>query len=83
MLEPIYLNVLLLNKDEVVSKKVAEKTGLTAGIASYAANKAVSDETVTSGLSSNLKGKITISNVESVYFNDNCASNRKDRDICW
>ena len=60
------MNVLLLNKDEVVRNKVAEKTGLSTGgfmgkAAAFAANKAVSDETVTNGLSSNLKEKIEAS----------------------
>ena len=31
MIDPIFLNVLLLNKDEVVRSKVTEKTGLSSG----------------------------------------------------
>ncbi len=57
--KPFYLNLVLLNKEEVVTNKVAEKTGFKAGgflgkAASFAANKLVSDETVLEKLSDGL-----------------------------
>ena len=57
--KPFYLNLVLLNKEEVVTNKVAEKTGFKAGgllgkAAAFAANKLVSDETVLEKLSDGL-----------------------------
>jgi hypothetical protein len=57
--KPFYLNLILLNKEEVVTNKVAEKTGLKAGgflgkAASFAANKLVSDDKVLDKLSEGL-----------------------------
>lgn len=57
--QPFYLNLVLLNKEEVVNSKVAEKTGLRHGsilsnVANFAANKLVKDEKILSTLSEKL-----------------------------
>lgn len=57
--EAFYLNLVLLNKEEVVNTKVAEKTGLRQGsllskAANFAANKMVKDEKILSTLSEKL-----------------------------
>jgi hypothetical protein len=56
---PIYLNLLLLNKDELVGNKVVEKTGLHSGgllarAAAFTANKFVTDEKIITNLAENL-----------------------------
>lgn len=61
--KPVYINVLLLNKNEVVAAKVAEKTGLKGGLfnkaINFAANKVVTDEKVIDSLSATLISKIS------------------------
>ncbi len=57
--KPFFLNIVLLNKEEVVNSKVAEKTGFRSGgflekAANFAANKLVKDEKVLSTLSEQL-----------------------------
>jgi hypothetical protein len=53
---PFFINILLLNKDEVVAKNVQEKTGtgFFGKVASYAANKMVTDEKLLTNLSDTL-----------------------------
>jgi hypothetical protein len=56
---PIYLNLLLLNKDELVGNKVVEKTGLHSGgllarAAAFTTNKFVTDEKIITTLAENL-----------------------------
>eukprot|EP01035_Chromulina_nebulosa_P019975 gene19975-25944_t len=57
-----YLNILLLNKNEVVANTVGNKTGLKTGIfgkaAAFAANKLVTDEKIINNLSATLTEKI-------------------------
>lgn len=55
-----FLNVLLLNKSEVVASKVAEKagSGIFGRAAAFAANKIVTDEAIINTLADNLKEKI-------------------------
>ncbi len=54
--KPFYINIILLNKDEVVANKVAEKTGkgFLGKAAAFAANKIVSDEKIVTQLSESL-----------------------------
>lgn len=57
--QPFYLNIVLLNKEEVVNSKVTERTGLRHGsllskAANFAANKLVKDEKILSTLSEKL-----------------------------
>jgi hypothetical protein len=60
----VYINVLLLNKRDVVASKVAEKTGLKGGLfnkaINFAANKVVTDEKVIASLAETLVSKILI-----------------------
>lgn len=57
---PFFLNILLLNKDEVVAKGVQEKTGtgLFGKVAAFAANKVITDEKIITNLSSTLMDTI-------------------------
>ncbi len=60
---PFYLNVLLLNKDEVVASQVTAKTGFKGNgflnrAATFAANKMVTDEKIINTLASTLIDKI-------------------------
>lgn len=54
--KPFYLNVTLLNKDEVVASKVAEKAGngLFGRAAAFAANKLISDGKIVENLAEKL-----------------------------
>lgn len=54
--KPFYLNVTLLNKDEVVATKVAEKagSGLFGRAAAFAANKLISDDKIVENLAEKL-----------------------------
>jgi hypothetical protein len=54
--EPIYLNVLLLNKDELVTNKIAEKTGtgFFGRAAARTANHFITDEKIASNIGENL-----------------------------
>jgi hypothetical protein len=60
---PFYINIILVNKDEVVASAVGNKTGLKTGYlaraAAFAANKLVTDERVVSNLATNLIDKAT------------------------
>jgi hypothetical protein len=58
---PFFVNILLLNKDEVVAKKVEQKTGtgFFGKAAAFAANKLVTDEKVTAGLADGLIAGVT------------------------
>jgi hypothetical protein len=56
-LPPFYLNLLLLNKSEVVGNKVHEKTGISGffgRVAVYSANKMIPDEKIITNLAENL-----------------------------
>lgn len=52
----IYINLKILNKDEIISSKVSEKagTGFLGRTASYAASKLVTDEKISSTITSKL-----------------------------
>lgn len=54
--KPFYLNVTLLNKDEVVANRVAEKAGkgIFGKAAAFAANKLISDDKIVENLSEKL-----------------------------
>jgi urease gamma subunit len=54
--QPFYLNIVLLNKDEVVASKVTEKAGngFFGKAAAFAANKLVTDEKVVNQLTEQL-----------------------------
>lgn len=62
-ISPFYINILLLNRDEVVSSAVASKTGSKTSFfgraAAFAATKLVSDEKIINTLSSTLISKIS------------------------
>mmetsp|Transcript_9679 Transcript_9679/g.10401 ORF Transcript_9679/g.10401 Transcript_9679/m.10401 type:complete len:215 (-) Transcript_9679:165-809(-) len=53
---PIYLNILLLNKDELVGNKITEKTGkgFFGRAAAYTANKLITDEKIIGNLAQGL-----------------------------
>lgn len=53
---PFFLNVLLMNKDEVVSRQVQEKagSGLFGRAAAFAANKVITDEKIVTNLANTL-----------------------------
>jgi hypothetical protein len=56
-LPPFYLNLLLLNKSEVVGNKVQEKTGISGffgRVAVYSANQMIPDEKIITNLAENL-----------------------------
>jgi len=57
---PFYLNILLLNKAEIVAQKVAAKagTGLFGRAAGFAANRLVSDEKIMDNLAEKLIGGV-------------------------
>jgi hypothetical protein len=59
---PFYINIILLNKDEVIAAKVGggkEKSSFFGKAASYAANKVIKDETVVAKISAGLVSNIT------------------------
>lgn len=60
---PFYINIILVNKEEVVASAVGNKTGLKTGYfaraAAFAANKLVTDEKVVSNLAINVIEKAT------------------------
>ena len=60
MSDPFYLNIFLLNKDEVIASKVQEKagSGIFGRAAAYAANKLVSEDKIIEKLSAGLLEKI-------------------------
>lgn len=60
-MKPFYINVALLNKEELVASKVSEKagTGFFGKAASYAATKVVSDDKIINGMSDQIILKIT------------------------
>lgn len=64
--KPFYLNVILLNKDEVVATKVAEKagTGLFGRAAAFAANKLISDDKIVENLAEKLMDGVQTATAE-------------------
>eukprot|EP01031_Cornospumella_fuschlensis_P032442 gene32442-39230_t len=58
--QPFFLNILLLNKDEIVAKGVQEKTGtgFLGKVAAFAANKVITDDKIITNLSSTLMDTI-------------------------
>ena len=59
--KPFFLNLLLLNKDEIVASKITEKAGkgFLGKAAAFAANKMISDEKIVSGMAEKLIGGIS------------------------
>ncbi len=53
--EHFFINIVLLNKDDIIEKKVCEKTGkgIFSKIATFAANKIVTEESIIKKMSGN------------------------------
>jgi hypothetical protein len=61
-LKPIYMNIVLLNKDEIVKNKATEKTGTSVfgRAAAYTATRLVSDSVVLGKISEKLMGAVNV-----------------------
>jgi hypothetical protein len=61
-LKPIYMNIVLLNKDEIVKNKATEKTGTSVfgRAAAYTATRLVSDSVVLGKICEKLMGAVNV-----------------------